>query len=398
MTRIGSFTFILLLFLCASCHSETERKEVPQGEVDIRLISDALTLPTAFAVTEGAPDLMFVTEQEGRVRVLKDGQLLEEPFLDITDEVLKKEGYDERGLLGLAFHPDYGTNGKFYLYCSVAANDGASGVNNRSEIREYTVQQGNPLLANKGQMRKVLVFDQPEGNHNGGDLKFGADGLLYIAVGDGGGAGDKHGAHGNAQNLENLLGKILRIDVNQPPYGIPADNPFVNQPNARPEIYAYGLRNPWRISFDKETQVLFVADVGQNKYEEIDVVEKGGNYGWRVREGFHAFNEKDPKPQNPIDPIFEYPHSDGISITGGYVYRGKEIPELTGNYIYGDMTGPIWKLSQGDDGKWTNEKMAISQDAGYWHVYSFGEDLSGELYVLVRLLGEGKGAIYKLVK
>ncbi|WP_025763369.1 PQQ-dependent sugar dehydrogenase [Dyadobacter tibetensis] len=396
MKKFGPLALAIVFFLNLSCQSQTEQKkeEVSSGKgVGLQLITDELTLPTAFAVTSHSPELLFVTEQEGRIRVIQDGQLRQAPFLDITNEVLKKDGYDERGLLGLAFHPNYASNGLFYVYCSVEAK----GANHRSEVREYKVQAGNPLVADKASKRVVLEFDQPEGNHNGGELKFGNDGFLYIGVGDGGGAGDKHGTIGNAQDRSNLLGKILRIDVNQKPYGIPSDNPFVSEKNVRPEIYAYGLRNPWRFSFDKADQRLFAGDVGQNKYEEIDIIEKGGNYGWRALEGFQVFNDKDPQPKNPIDPIFEYPHSEGISITGGYVYRGKSIPHLAGSYIYGDMSGPIWKLSQGADKKWTSEKMEISKSTGYWHVYSFGEDLDGELYVLVRILGDAKGAVYKLI-
>ena len=367
------------------------------SKVKLQLVTDQLSHPTAFAVTEKSPELLFVCEQEGKIRIIQNGKLAATPFLDITKEVLKRDGYDERGLLGLAFHPDYATNGKFYVYMSVAAVPDEKGVNHRSEVREYIVDKGNPLTANKSSMRKVLVFDQPESNHNGGDLKFGTDGFLYISAGDGGGADDKHGQYGNAQNLSNLLGKILRIDVNNTPYSIPADNPFVKTQDAKGEIYAYGLRNPWRFSFDRNTKQLFAGDVGQNKYEEVDIITKGGNYGWRPIEGLHDFRSDDPKPVNPIAPIAEYPHPEGLSITGGFVYRGKAIPSLAGKYIFGDMMGPIWSLTPGANDKWTREKLSIGKDAGYWHVYSFGEDLSGELYVLTVLLDSNKGAIYKLV-
>ncbi|SEI93552.1 Glucose/arabinose dehydrogenase, beta-propeller fold [Dyadobacter koreensis] len=367
------------------------------SKVKLQLVTDQLSHPTAFAVTTKSPELLFVCEQEGKIRIIQNGKLAATPFLDITKEVLKKDGYDERGLLGLAFHPDYATNGKFYVYMSVAAVPDEKGVNHRSEVREYIVDKGNPLTANKSSMRKVLVFDQPESNHNGGDLKFGTDGFLYISAGDGGGADDKHGQYGNAQNLSNLLGKILRIDVNNTPYSIPADNPFVKTQDAKGEIYAYGLRNPWRFSFDRNTKQLFAGDVGQNKYEEVDVITKGGNYGWRPIEGLHDFRSDDPKPVNPIATIAEYPHPEGLSITGGFVYRGKAIPSLAGKYIFGDMMGPIWSLTPGANDKWTREKLSIGKDAGYWHVYSFGEDLSGELYVLTVLLDSNKGALYKLV-
>ena len=367
-------------------------------DVKLQLITDQLSHPTAFAVTKKSPTLLFVAEQEGRIRVIENGKLVAAPFLDISKEVLKKEGYDERGLLGLAFHPDYATNGKFYVYCSVPVENPVKNVrDHQSEVREYVVSKSSPKLADATQMRKVLAFDEPESNHNGGDLKFGADGFLYISAGDGGGANDKHGTIGNAQNLTNLLGKILRIDVNKTPYAIPADNPFVKTPDAKPEIYAYGLRNPWRFSFDSKTNQLFAGDVGQNKYEEVDIITNGGNYGWRPVEGLHDFKADDPKPVNPIAPITEYPHSEGISITGGFVYRGKAIPSLAGKYIFGDMMGSIWNLTPGADNKWTRNTMSISKEAGQWHVYSFGQDLSGEIYVLSVLLDSSKGALYKLV-
>lgn len=371
--------------------------ETSTSKVKLQLVTDQLSHPTAFAVNKKSPDLIFVCEQEGKIRMIQNGKIVTTPFLDITQDVLKKDGYDERGLLGLAFHPDYSTNGKFYVYISVKATPAEKGVDHRSEVREYTVSKANPLLADKASVKKVLTFDQPQSNHNGGDLKFGADGFLYISAGDGGGADDKHGQYGNAQNMTNLLGKILRIDVNKSPYSIPEDNPFVKTQDARGEIYAYGLRNPWRFSFDKKTNELFAGDVGQNKYEEIDIITKGGNYGWRPIEGFHDFRADDPKPVKPIAPIAEYPHPEGLSITGGFVYRGKAIPSLTGKYIFGDMMGPIWSLTSGPNNKWTREKLSIGKDAGYWHVYSFGEDLSGELYVLTELLEENKGALYKLV-
>ncbi|GGB83911.1 PQQ-dependent sugar dehydrogenase [Dyadobacter sediminis] len=366
-------------------------------DVSLKLISDALTHPTAFAVTKKNPELLFVCEQEGRIRIIQNEKLVKTPFLDITDDVLKKEGYDERGLLGLAFHPDYASNGKFYVYISVAAN-GEKGVDHHSEIREYKVSKSNAMVAEKSAMRKVLTFNQPESNHNGGDLKFGADGYLYISSGDGGGGGDRHGEHGNGQNINTLLGKILRIDINQTPYGIPKDNPFVNRKDARPEIFAYGLRNPWRISFDRQTHQLFAGEVGQDKYEEVDIITNGGNYGWRAIEGFHPFKPSDPQPSKAIKPIYEYPHTEGISITGGFVYRGKAIPALAGKYVYGDMMGPIWALAPQSGNKWTRTKLSVSRDPGYWHVYSFGEDVSGEMYVLTQLLQEGKGAVYKFVQ
>ncbi len=386
------------LFLVSLIAATTALAQAPEpvATVKLALISDQLSHPTAFAVTPTGPaGRLFVCEQEGRIRIIDNGKLSPQPFLDIAQEVIKKSGYDARGLLGLAFHPDYAKNGKFYIYCSTP-NEGKKGVDNEEEVREYIVSK-NPDVADKTTMRVVLKVDDPQSNHNGGDLKFGPDGYLYITIGDGGGQHDEHGQYGNAQNLNSLMGKILRIDVNQQPYGIPKDNPFVGKANTRSEIYAYGFRNPWRISFDRQTGKLFTGDVGQDKFEEVDLVEKGANYGWRVREGLHGHNESDPDPKNWVNPISEYPHAEGISITGGFVYRGKAIPALTGKYVFADWTGPIWQLAETGSKTWTREKLPISRDAGYWHVYSFGEDKAGELYVLTVLLDSGKGALYKIV-
>ncbi len=386
------FLFSLLAFGIFGCRQGNSQAQPAAVSVQTQLITDGLSHPTAFAAPADGSGRLFICEQEGRIRVVQNGQLLAQPYLDISGEVLKHDGYDERGLLGLAFHPQFKQNGKFYLYCSLPA----SGANNRSAVREYTVDPAKNT-ATQNKMRTVIEYAQPEANHNGGDLKFGADGFLYIAAGDGGGANDRHGEIGNGQNLNTLLGKILRIDVNAAPYVIPKDNPFVGKSGARPEIFAYGLRNPWRFSFDRGTGRLFAGDVGQNDYEEVDIITAGGNYGWRVREGLHAKNTSDPKPENLIDPIVEYPHPEGISVTGGFVYRGQALPALKGQYIFADWMGPVWALTDTGGKQWRRESLSISRPAGYWQVYSFGEDQAGELYILAVLLDSDKGALFKIV-
>jgi glucose/arabinose dehydrogenase len=390
MQRSLLATAFLLAGLIGSCQSPDKRTPATSSQsVTVRLITDGVSHPTAFAAT---PDnTLLIAEQEGRIRVYKDNQLISNPFLDISKQVVKSSGYDERGLLGLALHPDYAQNGKFYVYYSART----SGANHKSVIQEFKVSN-NGLVADAGSGRILLEFDQPESNHNGGDLQFGPDGYLYIASGDGGGGGDRHGEHGNGQNLNTLLGKILRIDVNKTPYGIPADNPFVNQAGVRPEIFAYGLRNPWRFSFDKANGKLFAGDVGQNQYEEVDLVTKGGNYGWRVREGYHSYNNSDPDVPNRIDPITEYSHSEGISITGGFVYRGEKIDWLKGKYVFADWSGPLWYLAESKEKEWPRTSLITKGRPANWQVYSFGQDRDGELYLLGVNTENNRGIVYRI--
>lgn len=320
---------------------------------------------------------LFAVEQPGRIRILQDQTLLLPPFLDITERVLAG---GERGLLGLAFHPKYSRNGRFFVHYT-RKPDGAT------VIAEY--HRGSTAISSSPEERTLLTVPQPYPNHNGGMISFGPDGYLYIGLGDGGSAGDPEN---RAQNPEELLGKILRIDVDRgDPYGIPPDNPFA-QEGGRPEIYALGLRNPWRFSFDVVTGELWVADVGQNMWEEINLVTRGGNYGWRVLEGTHCFNPRTScKPPQVISPIFEYSHVKGrCSIIGGYVYRGRELPDLTATYVYGDYcTGEIFALPSSQKGSHVGLPRQLLKTS--FRISSFGENATGELYVL-----DHNGGIHRL--
>lgn len=364
----------------------------------LQKIADGLHSPVAAAFT---PDgVMLVCDQIGVIRSLENNKLNDAPFLDIQDKLIKLSGaYDERGLLGIALHPDYSNNKKFYVYYSAPPRE--SGSDNQGIISEFTASSDG-LKADPATERILLTVEEPESNHNGGDLKFGPDGYLYIGLGDGGGAGDKHGESGNGQNLNNLLGKILRIDINDPKtYKVPSDNPFVGK-SAKPEIWAYGLRNPWRFSFDKNTGQLFVGDVGQNKFEEVNIVEKGGNYGWKVMEATHCFDpEQNCKTEGLKQPIAEYPHAAGISITGGFVYNGSSIENLKGKYVFADYSGPMFFLAKtGDSWKMGNIQI-IDKLSDDLKILSFAEDNDSELYVLTNEASGpkgNKGAIYKLVK
>ncbi len=381
------------------CQSAVFQKDPPARKARLQLISNKILSPVALGVPGDGSGRLFIVQKEGKVWIIQDGKQLTQPFLDLSAEMVKvNPAYDERGLLGIAFHPQFKKNRKFYVYYSVPSN--ASGSNHKSRISEFTVSASNPNVADPASKRIVLEFEQPQSNHNGGDIVFGPDGYLYIASGDGGGAGDKHGSIGNGQDLNTLLGKILRIDVNGNPYSVPKDNPFAGRSGARPEIWAYGLRNPWRISFDRATKKLFAGDVGQNKYEEVDIIVKGGNYGWRIMEGYHEFNVPDGADKSKlIAPIDEYDHDLGISITGGYVYNGKAIPSLKGLYVYGDYNGKTWVL-QNSGKKWERADLQLEgRPSEGLQILSWGEDEAGELYMLTSSsTGDGfRGGVYKLV-
>jgi glucose/arabinose dehydrogenase len=351
---------------------------VAPEQYSLRPAIEGLTEPVYLTYANGDSSRLFIVEQPGTIRIWREGQLLPQPFLDIQD--LVNDEASERGLLGLAFHPDYPNNGQFFV--------NYTDVNGDTVVARYRVSD-DPDRADPASAQTVLAVDQPYANHNGGDLVFGPDGYLYIGLGDGGSAGDPQN---NAQNLGSLLGKMLRIDVNQDPYGVPNDNPFVQQGGARPEIWAYGLRNPWRYSFDRATRDLFIADVGQNQIEEVDFQpadSRGGeNYGWRFMEGSGPY--KGSAPDGLIPPVTEYTHAEGgCSITGGYVYRGQALPALDGVYFFGDYcTGYIWSLRRTASGAWEKQ---LFLESGL-RISSFGEDPAGELYVV-----HHGGTVYQLV-
>ncbi|MCS6917117.1 MAG: PQQ-dependent sugar dehydrogenase, partial [Chitinophagales bacterium] len=363
----------------------------------LHLVASGLEAPVGLEVANDGSNRLFVVEQKGTIRIIRDGKVLPEPFLDVSGRLDKLNPmYSEKGLLGLAFHPNYKINGRFFVYYSAPANK--KGINHRSILSEFRVS-ANPDRA-LTQERILLEVPQPESNHNGGQLAFGPDGYLYIGLGDGGGAGDKHGAIGNAQNLTNLLGKILRIDVDTAQgYRIPPDNPFIGT-RARHEIWAYGLRNPWRFSFDRQTGELFCGDVGQNEYEEVNLIKKGRNYGWRLMEGLECFNPPTDCNKSRLEPpLAVYSHSEGRSITGGFVYRGKQSPAWQGKYVFGDWTGKIFMLSKSAaTGTWQRYSVTLASNEKDLYINSFGQDESGELYVVGQQgVGPGKkGSVWRL--
>lgn len=372
----------LLLFVftgLVSCDSDdTNAPIIDEEGKEVALVNPFPNLsfnqPLDLQSPDDGTDRIFVVEKRGRIVVFEN----DSTTTSVTDflNISTISSASEQGLLGLAFHPNYGSNGYFYVFYTPSAN--------LAVVSRFTVSD-DVNVADAGSEVVILEIPQPETNHNGGQLSFGPDGYLYIAVGDGGGAGDPDN---NAQNRTNLLGNILRIDVDNEDnglnYAIPATNPFVNEASVRPEIYAYGLRNPWRMSFDVQAGSLWAADVGQGAREEINTIVSGGNYGWRIFEGNSCFSG-DCETTGLEAPIFEYGHDNGDrSVTGGFVYRGTELPSLVGKYVYGDfVSGRIWALDA------TNDTNALLLEPRL-SIASFGTDNENELYVC-----DFGGTIYK---
>ena len=359
--------FVALGFALVS--SGAAAQGLPWPRIALERVASGFTNPVHITHANDGSARLFVVEQRGRVRILKDGAILPAPFLDISSRV---SFGSERGLLSIAFPPGRGKKSEFYADYTDVRGDTA--------ISRFTVS-GDPNVADATSEEILLSIPQPFANHNGGQLAFGPDGYLYVGMGDGGDAGDPNN---NAQNPSSLLGKILRIDVvGKAAYAVPPSNPFVGTANARGEIWAYGLRNPWRFSFDRKTNVLYIADVGQGAWEEVDVQPAestgGENYGWRLTEGNHCFAPSTGCPTAGItSPVAEYSHAGGnCSVTGGFVYRGRDFDGLTGIYFYGDYcSGRIWGLRRTDTG-WDDIELLKPGFA----ISTFGEDEAGEIYV-----------------
>jgi len=383
------FTYLLLIILvffgtiggCGGGDGDSSDEMTPAQDISLQQISTNLDNPTTIVSASDGTGRLFITEQEGTILIYDGNQILGTPFLDIESKVLC---CGERGLLGLAFHPNHSSNGFFYVNYTDNSGD--------TVVERYTVS-GNPNVANSNSYQVVITYSQPASNHNGGHLSFGPDGFLYISSGDGG------GSPGNrAQETTNLLGKILRVDVNSDDfpgdpnknYSIPGSNPFSN------EIWVYGLRNPWKFSFDNSGN-LFIGDVGEGSNEEISYQSStslgGENYGWQCFEGNSVFDNNCPLIAH-IPPIIQYTHASGnCSVTGGFRYRGSQIPDLDDDYIYGDFcSGRIWHATETSPGNWS-ESLLINSSIS---IAAFGEDDSGELYIADNPFS-GSGGIYKII-
>jgi len=375
--KLNFLTVLFLSFFIVGCQTENKEpstQSTTASSIALQPIFTNLTFDVPIAMLQSSNGQWFVVEQNGKIKTFKTGDTSTNTFIDLAEKV---DFGGEKGLLGMALHPEFHSNGIFFV--SYSNNSG------NSNLSRF---QSNNLVVDANSEKTILTVDQPYSNHNGGQITFGPDGFLYFGLGDGGAADDPRG-HG--QNKETLLGSIIRIDVNNSDtYEIPADNPFVGKPG-KDEIYAYGLRNPWRWSFDKKTGELWLADVGQNEWEEINIIKLGGNYGWNSLEANHCFVESNCDKSGFISPIFEYSHNEGRSVTGGYVYRGTEMPNLNGHYFYADyVSGNIWSLRKNADSNYTNT-LRISSNI---HIASFAEDLQANLYVIAHQSGK----IFKIIE
>jgi glucose/arabinose dehydrogenase len=431
LAAVNSSFISILAIVAASCCIPGIAADEPI-KFGLKVFAEGFVSPTVLVGLGDAGGTVLVADQVGTIdAVSKDGKRT--PFADLRPRMTKlNEGFDERGLLGLALHPKFAENHKLYATYSAPKRPGApEDWDHTMRLSEFTAAPDHHSLKMDSE-KVVLQIDKPYFNHNGGCLQFGPDGYLYMSVGDGGNGNDqgKRPPEGNGQNLQTLLGKILRIDVNVPgkSYGIPKDNPFIGK-QARLEIFAYGMRNPWRMSFDSGGEhELFAGDVGQDSFEEVDIIKRGGNYGWNVREGFHCFDPKDsvhapadcPKTAangDPfIDPIFEYknmkahpkdPDAQGASITGGFIYRGKALPQLYGKYVFADWSrqmvkaeGILFAATKGSDGRWTWQRIHPTTPKIDFCIPGFGEDSEHELYVFANnsssVVGHS-GKVYKFV-
>lgn len=433
--------FMAVLLLLGSCR-KIDHILNRKVDVDIKLIADNLVSPIGVVAVPDNSKRLFVIDQVGKIWIIDgDGNKLTTPFLDISGKLVPlSAGYDERGLLGLAFHPDYKSNGRFFIYYQMLPRPGGpqagANWNNLSRISEFKVS-ANPNVADMTNEKTILEWDDPQSNHNGGTIAFGPDHFLYIAIGDGGAANDVAPGHvedwyaanagGNGQDIEsNLFGNILRLDINNGnPYAIPYDNPFIGK-SGRDEIYAYGFRNPFRFSFDMEgSHQLFAGDAGQVLYEEVSIVKKGGNYGWNVKEGTHCFNAANNKVELascPLQDVFATPLTDPVielnnfqnpaggkatTVIGGNVYRGNDISWLKGKYVFGTFSqsattanGELFVATPANAGLWKYEEIDLKShpnDVGYY-LKGFGQDNKGEIYLTVSSVSGPSGTTGKVFK
>jgi len=371
----------LALLACAGNPTSIVLPPEGAGSLRLELVESGFASPVYLASPPGDSARLFVVEQTGRIRIVQHGQLLPAAFLDIHSRLVSG---GEQGLLSVAFHPNYAANGFFYV--------NYTDLNGDTRVERYTVSVADSNLADTATHKLILFIPQPYSNHNGGLVMFGLDGMLYVGMGDGGSGGDPQN---RAQHPDSLLGKLLRIDLDHgDPYAIPVNNPFATGGGAR-EIWALGLRNPWRFSFDLPSGLLYIGDVGQDSWEEVDVepASQGGlNYGWRIVEGAHCYNPDPCNSAGLVLPVLEYSHADGCSVIGGFVYRGTRFPALAGQYFFSDYCQGWLRSARYANGAVASRTL-WSPDVNPGSVLSFGQDARGELYVL-----SGNGAVYRIAQ
>jgi glucose/arabinose dehydrogenase len=375
LQRVALAPVILALVFGTACGPPTPTLPFQAApawpSIRLELVNNAFDKPIYVANAGDGSGRLFVVQKEGQIILVRNGSPAPTPFLDISSQVGSRR--TEQGLLSVAFHPQYSTRGLFYIHYTDRRGDVV--------VARYRASADNPDVADQNNALRLLHVDKPESNHNGGQLAFGPDGYLYVGLGDGGAFGDPWD---NAQNKSVLLGKLLRLDVDSgTPYVVPGDNPFVSEPRTRPEIWAYGLRNPWRFSFDRASDDLYIADPGQKSWEEVNFqradADGGRNYGWRRMEGRHCYPPGDSCDSARFEqPVGEYPSSLGCAIIGGYVYRGPSSAALNGIYLFGDFcSGRIWGLQQRSPGVWDQHELLKTS----LQISSFGEDEAGEMYL-----------------
>ena len=380
--RPGKGLSLWVSLLCLGCNGGSSTPPPPPPppptlQVELVPVASGFSSPLDIEQAGDGSGRLFVVEQGGKIKIIQNGSVIGTPYLDVSSLIVSG---GEEGLLGLAFHPSYSTNGCFYVNYTTIRLNGTL----QTAISEFRAATPGSNTVNTTSEHILFTVNQPEANHNGGGLAFGKDGFLYIGLGDGGGSGDMHGLIGNGQDTSTRLGKILRIRVDcNGSYTVPPNNPFVAQPSPTNEIWLYGLRNPFRFSVDQVTGNLWIGDVGQSSFEEVDRVtpaQGGSNMGWRCKEGTHNFNfSANCQGLTLLDPIFDYGRSEGATVIGGYVYHGTNIAALAGIYVFGDfINGNIWFLTQNSQGQWVKTLLV---NAGGADLAGFGQDANGELYV-----------------
>lgn len=400
--RLPQFLFLILLFivLFGSCQT-ANTADTPIGDsaaltaVKLELVTNQIDNPVQMVMAPDTTNRLFISDLNGKVWILKNGQIQSQPFIDISSKLEQKDTTPRiQAMFGMAFHPDYAQNKKFYICYNAPAKDTSDICT--IVIAEFTASKNNADMGDLSTGKTILEIEGHSVAKDACQIAFGPDGYLYISVGD----NDTPLAERQGQHLNSLLGKLLRIDVNKTPYAIPPDNPFIGVKNVRPEIWAYGFRRLWRFTYDAPTNQLLGADVGQEMQEEIDIVQKGGNYGWPVKEGdtLAVKNTTDDTTQF-INPINAYSHKDGICIIGGSVYHGKNMPALAGQYVFADYNGSLFALLKNADGKWERHSLKINNPpTDPFIIFSCDTDQKNEIYLLgvINAKAGFKGAIYKL--